>query len=387
MRIVIDGRYINDAFPGIGRYTYNLIVSLAELGTGDPLIVLVNSRLRNRRYDMDRLAALPGCQIEDCRVDRFLPSELISLAPVVHRLRPDIFHSPFYLRPYPMRAPCIQTIHDLIPLEVPEELNRIGRIVFRAGVSMACRRAAAVLTVSELSAEALRRCYPLAAGRIHVTPLAPDPQFCLLPAEEKRERVRRAGLEGCRYVLHVSSGLPHKNIELLLLAWKHHIRRRPQGGHRLVLAGDYGRRHARIVAFAEQLGAGSSICFLRDTDDKTLAALYNCADLFVFPAATEGFGLPVVEAMACGVPVITTDRVAVAADLRDAAFLIPANALEPLVNALDRTLSDKALRKTLSERGLARARSYSWEATASATYRVYQGVADNRKKICASALT
>lgn len=252
---------------------------------------------------------------------------------------------------------------------------------------MACRRAAAVLTVSELSAEALRRCYPLAAGRIHVTPLAPDPQFCLLPAEEKRERVRRAGLEGCRYVLHVSSGLPHKNIELLLLAWKHHIRRRPQGGHRLVLAGDYGRRHARIVAFAEQLGAGSSICFLRDTDDKTLAALYNCADLFVFPAATEGFGLPVVEAMACGVPVITTDRVAVAADLRDAAFLIPANALEPLVNALDRTLSDKALRKTLSERGLARARSYSWEATASATYRVYQGVADNRKKICASALT
>ncbi len=379
LRIVIDGRYINDSFPGIGRYTYNLIVALAELGTGHRLIVLANSRLRNRRYDLNRLAALPECQVEDCRVARFLPSELLSLAPAVHRLNPDIFHSPFYLRPYPLRVPCVQTIHDLIPLEAPGELSRIDRIVFRAGVHMACRTAAAVITISEVSAKALCRRHPQVAGRIHVTPLAPDPIFRPMPAEQAREGVGRAGLEGGRYVLHLSSGLPHKNIHLLLAAWNRHIQSHPRGERRLVLAGNYGRRQAEIVAFARRLEARNTIHFLGDTDDRTLAALYAGADLFVFPAATEGFGLPVVEAMACGAPVVTTDRVAAAADLGDAAFLIPANALDPLVNALDTTLGDEELRKTLSARGLARAANFSWKATALATCRAYEQVADRQR--------
>jgi glycosyltransferase involved in cell wall biosynthesis len=375
MRIVIDGRYINDAFPGIGRYTYNLIVSLAELGTGDALIVLANSRLPNQRYDMSRLGGLPGCKIEDCRVDRFLPSELLGLASVVRRLRPDVFHSPYYLRPYPLAAPCIHTIHDLIPLEVPEEFSWIDRMVFRLAAPMACRKAAAVLTISEPSACALRRWYPPLEGRIHVTPLAPDPQFRPLPADQRSEAVRRSGLAGIRYVLHVSSGLPHKNVELLLLAWDRYVRRRPQARHRLALAGNYGRRQAEIVAFARRLEARDSICFLGDIDDSTLAGLYNSADLFVFPAAIEGFGLPVIEAMACGAPVLTTDRVSAAAALGDAGWAIPADSLESLVNALDRLLGDGELRRTLARRGLAHAASYSWQTTARETWRVYREAA------------
>lgn len=387
LRILIDGRYINDGFPGIGRYTFNLIVALAELETGDVLVVLVNSRLRNRRYDLNRLAALPGCRVEDCRVDRFLPSELVRLGGVVHRLKPDIFHSPFYLRPYPLHVPCIQTIHDLIPMEVPEELGKIGRIVFLAGVSLACRSAAAVLTVSELSAGALRRRFPAAAGRIHVTLPAPDPGFRPLPEERIQEALRRVALDGRRYVLHLSSGLPHKNVRLLLEAWARYVSRRPRDGRLLVLAGDYGRRHAEFAAVCGRLGLRGAVRFPGELDDGTLTALYNGADLCVFPAATEGFGLPVVEAMACGAPVITTDPVAAAASLGDSALLVPANALAPLVDALDNVLADEGLRKTLSARGLARAASYSWKATAQATHDVYRLVAGKRRLSCASAST
>lgn len=380
MRIVIDGRYINDTFPGIGRYTYNLIASLAELETGSRLIVLVNARLQNRRYDLNRLAALPGCEMAECPVDRTLLSELLRLAPVVRALRPDLFHSPFFLRPYPMDAPCVHTIHDLIPLQMPREHARVQRMIFRLGVRMACRNAAAILTISELSARGLRQYCPEAAGRIFVTPLAPDPCFRLLPPEEKQDVLRRLGLAGCRYVLHVSSGLLHKNVDLLLLAWDRHLQRRPEEQRRLVLVGNFGRRHAPIAALAERLPARNSIVFLGAADEAALVALYNGADLFVFPSSMEGFGLPVVEAMACGAPVLTTNRVGIAADLGDAAWLVPAHELDPLADALDQILADEALGRSLSEQGLAFTQSRSWRATARLTWNVYRNVMGYREK-------
>lgn len=380
MRIVIDGRYIQDAFPGIGRYTYNLIAALAGLETGSRLIVLVNARLQNRRFDLNRLAVLPGCELAECPVARFLPSELLRLAPVVRALRPDLFHSPFFLRPYPLGAPSVHTIHDLIPLQMPREQSGFQNTIFRLGVRTACRRAAAILTLSESSARGLRRFCPQAAGRIFVTPLAPDPGFRPLPPAEKQQALQKLGLAGCRYVLHVSSGLLHKNVELLLLAWERHLQHCPEERRRLVLAGDFGRRHVPIAGSAARLQAANSIVFLGAVDEAVLAALYNGADLFVFPSSMEGFGLPIVEAMACGAPVLTTDQVGIAAGLGNAARLVPANELDPLAEALDQLLTDQALGRSLSERGMALAGKCSWRETARLTWDVYRTVMDRREK-------
>jgi glycosyltransferase involved in cell wall biosynthesis len=374
LRIVIDGRYINDAFPGIGRYTFNLIASLAELGTGDALLVLVNTRLPNRRYDFNRLAALPGCEIVECAVDRFLPSELLRLAPVVRALHPDLFHSPFYLRPFPLATPCVHTIHDLIPLRFPRGHTRVQRMMFGMGVRVACRMGAAILTLSELSARELRRLCPGASRRIFVTPLAADPCFRLLPPGEAENILHSLDLAGCRYVLHVSSGLHHKNIDLLLRAWDRHMRNHPEDQRRLVLAGNYGRRQAPLAALADSLPARSSIVFSGAVDETALVALYNGAELFVFPSSMEGFGLPVVEAMACGAPVLTTDRVGLAADLGNAAWLVPADELDPLVDALEGILAIQELRRSLSARGLAFTQSRSRQATAQLTWNVYRNV-------------
>jgi glycosyltransferase involved in cell wall biosynthesis len=328
--------------------------------------------LPNRRYDLGHLASLPAIELVDCPVDRFLPAELLRLAPIVHRLRPDLFHSPFFLRPYPLLAPCVQTIHDLHPLQLPKQFSTIERIIFRIGMHFAIRNAAAILTISELSANALRQRWPAAGCRIFVTPLAPDPIFRRLSAQEKQKEAHRLGLDQCRYVFHISSGMRHKNIELLLSAWKQCMQRGSYEIRKLVLAGDYGRRHTQILALARQLDIADSICIMGSVDNRTLVALYNCADLFVFPSSVEGFGLPAVEAMACGTPVLTTESVGAASESGQAAWTIPADALDPLVAALDNLLADEEIRQKLSAAGLARAQRYSWQVAAQSTWQIYR---------------
>jgi len=379
LRIVIDGRYINDAFPGIGRYTYNLIVSLARVAENDTLIILTNSLLPNRRYDIGSLARLPACHLVNCSVDRFLPSELLNLAPVVRNLNPDLFHSPFFLYPYSLACPGVLTIHDLHPMRAKGQRQRINYIIFRLGMHMAMRKAAALLTVSEVSAKDLRLHWPVAGNRIFVTPLAPDPKFRPMSMQETQQLLHPIGLNGGRYVFHVSSGMGHKNVELLLRAWG----RRSRGGFqtiwKLVLAGNYGRYGKGIVSLAERLGIKDSVAFLGDVDEDTLVALYNRASLFVFPSSIEGFGFPIVEAMACGTPVLTTEGIGVVPDLADAVWKIPPDNLDALVEGLAYLQENEGARRTLSERGLVRAQHFSWEATAEATWRIYRDVVNRAR--------
>ena len=379
MRIVIDGRYINDAFPGIGRYTYNLIVALAATAGDDTLLVLTNSRLRNRRYDISRLAAPPACQLVECPIDRFLPSELLYLAPAVRKLHPDLFHSPFFLRPYPLGCPCVQTIYDLQPIQAMDEHSRTDYILFRLGMHFAVRNAAAVLTISEQSAREIRLHWPNSGDRIFVTPLAADKKFHPLPIQESQQNLHRLGLDGCRYVFHISSGLKHKNVGLLLRAWNDCLKDSCLMNWKLVLAGNFGQRREGYAALARQLAIEGSVSFLGDIDEEALVALYNRAELFVFPSSMEGFGLPVVEAMACGAPVLTTDSIGVAPDLADAAWKIPPGNLGALAGALKYLLVNEDVRHALSERGLMQAQNFSWRAAAEATWRVYRGIMYNRE--------
>jgi glycosyltransferase involved in cell wall biosynthesis len=376
LRIVIDGRYINDAFPGISRYTYNLASALGEvIDDGSRLILLINSKLPNRCHNLAHLAALPPVKLVECPVDRFLPEELLKLGLFVHRLRPNLFHSPFFLRPYPLFSPFIHTIHDLIPLQMPMRFSFAERIIYRVCMHTAARKASAILAISESSANDLLQYWPAASSRSFITPLAPDPVFRRLSVEEKKQEANRLHLQGCRYVFHVSSGLRHKCIELLLPAWKQFLQRCSANSQKLILAGSYGPKHTQFAELAKQLSITNSVSFIGRVDDRDLVALYNCADLFVFPSNVEGFGLPVIEAMACGTPVLTTDAVGMVSGTTEAAWTIPANALDPLVTALEQLLSDEALRQRLSEAGLARAGSCTWRDTARLTWQIYRKTA------------
>ena len=376
MRIVIDGRYINDNFPGIGRYTYNLIRAWGALNTGQELVVIVNRRLQNRRFDLKVLETTPNCYLVDCSVPRFLPAELLFLPPLIRSLRPTVYLSPFFLRPYYLPCPCVISIHDVISLHFQTEKHHfLSSTTFRIFARAACRFSAGIVTVSHSSEKAIRKWYPKLDKPIYVTPLAADPcfrQLSSIPVDRMRHKY---GLHH-PYVLHVGSHLKHKNVSVLLFAW-HRLTSSARLGrqsHQLVLAGGGNTRFPEIRHLVARLGIESSVRFLGDVEECDLAALYNGANLFVFPSTMEGFGLPVIEAMACGTPVICSTTDALREVSGDAAWHFDPENVSGLTEGIDRFLGSRQLQKSFGRKGLARSSLFTWEATAKVTNSVCQKV-------------
>lgn len=376
MRVVLDGRYISDGFPGIARYTYNLAHALGSLDGGCHLSVLVNRHLPNTRFDLDRLGSLPNCQIVDCSVQRSLPSELLRLRGVVTRLRPALFHSPFFLRPYPLRARCVVSLYDLIPLHPSfKAVGRFDRIVFRLGAKLACRTSAAVITATSAVARAIVEWSPQVAERLHVVPLAPDPRFRPQPPLEIERVVQKLALRR-PYVLHVGSHSPHKNIDTLIEAWLQ-LDRTSSGDlepFELVLAGATdvdGGGPARAMCPGSERG----VRYLGPVEEADLPALYSGAELLVFPSRIEGFGFPVVEAMACGTAVVCSRDPALSEVVGDTAWKIDPDEPRAMAAVIQRALGNQQQRRELAERGRARVCHLSWNEVAEATLWVYRKAA------------
>lgn len=376
MRIVIDGRYINDRFPGIGRYTYNLLRSLGKLNTQDELIVLINSKLKNSRFDLSSFSEQPCFRLVDCHIPRFLPAEMLCLPIVVHRLNPSVFHSPFFLRPYPLFCPCVITLHDLIPLQSFKNTNGLlNQMIFWFGAKLACHLSAAILTPSVYSARSIQRWCKNLDNRLHIIPLAADPLIQRQPTSIV-DRMRRKFDLRKPYVLYVGSHLPHKNLESLVLAWSRIMSSTPRYDYlyQLVLAGREFPGYSKIRNLVEQLDLKTSVRFLGEVEEDNLSALYSGADLFVFPSIIEGYGLPVIEAMACGTPVICSKACSLPEVADGAAWMIDPDNIDSLSNAINQFLHSPNLRKKFAQKGMARCAQLTWDATAQATHIVYQMV-------------
>lgn len=376
MRIVIDGRYINDRFPGIGRYTYNLVQALGKLNTQDEFLVLINSKLKNSRFDLRFVSEQPCLSLVDCHVPRFLPAEMLLLPIVIHRLNPSVFHSPFFLRPYPLSCPCVITLHDLIPLRSFNNTDSaFNRMIFWFGAKLACHLSSAILTPSVSSAKSIQKWCKSLDNRLHIIPLAADP-LIQRPSKFIVDRMRRKFDLHKPYVLYVGSHLPHKNLESLVLAWSRIMSSTHRDNYRyqLVLAGREFLGYPKIRNLVEQLGLKTSVRFLGEVGEDKLPALYSGADLFVFPSIIEGYGLPVIEAMACGTPVICSNACSLPEVADGAAWMIEPDNIDSLANAMDQLIHSPDLREKFAQRGLARCAQLTWDATAQATHLVYQKV-------------
>ncbi len=178
-----------------------------------------------------------------------------------------------------------------------------------------------------------------------------------------------------RYLLYVGSNKPHKNLASLVRAWAGLVRDELVGADlRLIIAGREDPRHTSARALASQLGLGASVCFMPDVPDADLPALLGGAECFVFPSCQEGFGLPPLEAMACGTPVVASNRGSLPEVIGEAGLLVEPEP-DSLAAAIRHMLQDEELRAHLRARGLARARQFSWKRTAAATLEVYKQLA------------
>lgn len=358
-RVGVDVRMWNHT--GIGRYIRELWQRLPNLG-----IDLVPFGPASILSGLDRRGVELDAPLHSLR-------EQLALTWAIRGKALDLFHAPHVTAPLASSVPMVATIHDLIPLHVPV-LGPAGKAYFKLmGTRFVPAKARHLLTVSGFTRDDLIS-RGVAADHITVTPLGVDATFGISEPESRRKALReRLGLAG-PYLLHVGQWKPHKNVGILLQAMAGLVaegRWLPP----LVLLGKPDPRHD-LRPLAERLGLSDLLRVIPGLPDEgDVRALYQEATAFLFPSRIEGFGLPPLEAMAAGLPVIASTTSAMAETLAGACLEASWDDVVAWKEALRAVLSDESLRRHLSDQGRARARSYTWDFTARLTAEVYRRAA------------
>jgi alpha-1,3-rhamnosyl/mannosyltransferase len=374
---ILDARTATPHFPGIGRYVTNLARALVPLLTDDERLTVIHDPAHPiilPPSDAARsipLAVSPFSLRQQWAVPRLLQDGRWS---IVHRPSSIIYHSPYIAMPYRPGLPALLTVYDLIPLRYPTHSTARARLLIRWMTRLALRATCHVIAISDFTRRDFMAEFGLSPERITAVPLAADPAFNPQPPAALTAVRTRYGLPE-RYVLYLGSNKPHKNLVRLVEAWAIVSGQRQAAGSRLVIAGAWDTRHPEARQHAEALGLADSIRWLGPVPEADLPALYAAATAFVFPSLYEGFGLPVLEAMACGTPVVCSDASSlpeVAGAGQTAAILVDPLDTGALAAAVGRLMPDDALRRELTRRGLAQAAQFSWGRTAQATLEVYR---------------
>ena len=294
--------------------------------------------------------------------------------------RPDLVHVQ-YTAPLLCPVPVVVSVHDISFLEHPEYFKPARSLQLRFTVKRTMEHAARVLTPSEFSRTSILRAYKVAPERIEVVPIAVSSMFRPIARETAAANAReRLDISG-PYILNVGDLQPRKNQIGLIRAFEELIASTPSLPHKLVIVGKDTWYSPRVVAAAKHSRAADRIVFTGWVIDDDLLYLYNAADAFVFPSFYEGFGLPVLEAMACGRAVACSNTSAVPEVADSAALLFDPESIEQVVRAMRDLLLDCELRVRMERLGQQRASHFTWERTARRTLEIYYEVAGASKPV------
>ena len=369
MRIGIDARKLHDF--GIGTYIRNLLRQLARQDRQTEYVVLA------RPADCEALATLgENFRAVPETAGNYSIAEQIRVPLALRREGVTLFHAPHYVLPPLVMCRSVVTIHDCIHLMFPQYLpNRIALTYARVSIGLASRRATRVLTVSESSKRDILRFVDIPAEKIDVIYNAYDERFGVEPREEDVARVRERYQLHDPFVLYAGTVKPHKNVERLIEAFDL-VRKHGLDDLKLVLIGDEISKYAALRRAVHSHQLHKYVRFLGYLPEETLAVMYRLASVFVFPSLYEGFGLPPLEAMASGTPVVTSNVSSLPEVAGDAAVLVDPYDSTSIAGGIERVLGDDALRRNLREKGLARAKQFSWDTSVRRVREIYQEVAD-----------
>jgi glycosyltransferase involved in cell wall biosynthesis len=366
--LVLDARTATDHFPGIGRYVTHLSQALARIAPDLGLTLI---------YDPSAPAArltLPDLPRIACSASPFSMQQQWIVPRMLRQAGATLFHSPYYLMPYLPGVPSVVTCYDLIPVIYPEYFTAAQRLIYRLAHTLALGTARVVLAISEATRSDLVRIFHLDPRRVAVTPLAAGAHFVpRLPAQIATVRVKYALPE--QYALYLGINKPHKNLARLVQAWQISNSKSQIPNLELVIAGQWDERYPEIKQLAKDLGLKDQIVFAGPVSELDLPALYSGATLFIFPSLYEGFGLPVLEAMSCGTPVVCSNTSSLPEVAGDAAILVNPLDTNALAEAMRCVLASQELQQALREKGLAQAAKFSWQRAAQETLAVYRQTA------------
>jgi glycosyltransferase involved in cell wall biosynthesis len=370
VRIGIDARKLHDF--GIGTYIRNLLRHLARMDDQTEYVVVC------RPEDREALSALgQNFRAVPETAGNYSLAEQVKIPLVLRRERVTLFHAPHYVLPPLIRCRSVVTIHDCIHLMFPQYLpNRLALAYARASIGLAAKRATRVLTVSESSKRDILRFVDTQPDKIDVIYNAYDERFAIDPAEEDVVRVRERFQLQDEFVLYAGNVKPHKNLERLIDAFQI-VRKRGLDHLKLVMIGDEISKYTALRRAVHRHQLHQYVRFLGYLPEETLAVMYRLAGVFVFPSLYEGFGLPPLEAMASGTPVVTSNVSSLPEVAGDAAVLVDPYDPHAIADGIYRVLTDEQLRKDLRHRGVARAGQFSWEQSVRRVRQIYGEVGRN----------
>ncbi|HFQ92634.1 MAG TPA: glycosyltransferase family 1 protein [Anaerolineae bacterium] len=361
----LDARTAVNHFPGIGRYVRNLAQAIVPQLADDERLLLLRDPSQPSRWQLppesEKVTRL------ETAVSPFSLSQQWQIPRLLKQFDITVYHSPYYLMPYRYPWPVVLTLYDLIPQKYPQYVSARARLMFRLTTALAIRSSGRIIAISEATRQDIIAAYRLPPEKITAVPLAPDPHFRPQPTVEI-ERIRQKYNLPKTYAFYLGSNKPHKNLERLALAWEMAAQNSP---HALIIAGAWDGRYPQAKELAAQKQI-NSIRFLGPVDDADLPALYSGAQLFIFPSLYEGFGLPVIEAMACGTAVTCSHTSSLPEVGGDAALYFDPFNVEEIAQQIGRLLTDTTLRQKLAAKGLAQAQKFSWRNTAAATLHLYR---------------
>lgn len=366
MRIGIDLLFlVAGKGGGIERHARELLGGLQRLG-GEHEYVLFTSRDCRATFPLSQNVTEVASHVSA----KFRPAKIVweqSVLPVqLARHGIDVLLSPANIAPLAHRCPSAVIIHDLIPFFRPEVFTFIERTAMRVLFRMSALRSNTVITVSESSRRDIIELLGVAPERVVVIPGGCDPRFQPVPlTDETRAQLREVGIPE-RYLLYVAASRSYKNVDGLIRAFKL-LKERHAIPHALVLTGLADRAQHDLVALVGDLGLERDVVFSGFLDDRLLPLVYSAADVLVYPSFYEGFGLPVIEAMACGTPVAASNRTSLPEAVGDAGLLFDPDDIEDMAATIRRIVDDPALRAQLVAKGLVHASRFSWDQTAKRT--------------------
>jgi glycosyltransferase involved in cell wall biosynthesis len=388
MRIGINALFLQKPTTGMGQHLLHLLEGLDSLEEKDQQYTLLAPRFRraytvrapqlsNRFREVEVVSALArlGENVEQ------VWWEQAGIVLAGTRERVDLLHCPYWSNPVWSPWPTVVTVHDVIQFVLPEYAwRKISRLYFGL-VSAGARRADAVITVSECSKRDIEKLLGLPPERIHVIGNAVDASLFPVRDPWLLANVRERYGIGPRFVLYFGGFDLRKNVPRLIQAYAR-LPERLRREYQLVIAGRY--QHLGHPLYPDprvtvhSLGLEGNVVFTGQIREQDKGPLYSAATLFAFPSLYEGFGMTPLEAMACGTPVVTSNRSALPEVVGDAGVLVDPYDTDAIAQALAEVLENTGLREELSRRGLERARRFTWPQVAEQTVRVYKEI------LCAS---
>lgn len=379
MHIGIDAHAIGAQQGGNETYIKNLIRALAALDGDNRYTIYLANAQAAAEWRNGFARQHPNFTIQQIPQPTPLVRVPVFLAYELRRHPVDVLHVQYTAPPF-CPAPVVATIHDLAFEHLPETFTRRGAFQLKLTVRRTARRAARIATVSEFSRQDLLRTYGLAPEKVAVTYNGLEEQFTPTPnsAEEATAIRQRFGISR-DFILAVGSLQPRKNLVRLIRAYAKLRTEQPAFTAQLVIVGRKLWLHHEIFAEVARQPWAQDVILTGYVADEDLPPLYRAARVFVYPSLFEGFGLPPLEALACGTTVVTSDNSSLPEVVGDAALLIEPQDEAAIAQAILQATSDEALRTRLRTAGLERARRFTWRTAAEQTLALYQASYEQKR--------